>query len=485
MSIKLKYLYYIGLILLFFPSCVIFLIPQTNANIQLSSIWGSILILGLVFFHTNLIKKHISNLLKIKVFKIYLYFISFLLLTSFTHMFLGFYKATTNYYFARFLKFFFFISVLYVFPSLGVLFKIKLNNIIKIFYTMIYVLLIISFLQYISLIFQIDILYYLIQIFASETFNASEVTMTDIAFDQKRIYGIFREPSVLGQFVFITLPFIFEISKTKYRLFNIRFLNLFYKKTVLILALFVLVFTKSPIYLVLCSLELVILILYSYRKITIKYWYLFAATLLTIVICIASFILSKQDMFENTYLLRIIKTMSVFSDFSLFAIVEPNLASRIISYQNQCRVFLDNFFTGIGYFNVTSVISEYYKTSNLFLTKEIVIGCHTSPKFIAFVARNTVATLLAEIGLIGFSLYAYWQYCNFKALNFIQNKLRGLDRIFVYALFQSFIMISIISFYNLSIDHSPLVFLFFGISLYVIVYYKFVFTRSFKCQKYQ
>lgn len=468
-TIKLKYLFFIGFILMFLPCFVIYIVPGTSATFPICSLYITFLLIALLFVKNDFIKKHLKAIFHIKFIKIYLLYLSFIFLTSITHFLLGSYKAYWHYYLIMIGNFLMSALAVFIFPSFAVALNIKFKHIIKLIYVLIYLVLLIGIIQYLSFVLNIKCLYNAIGMLSN--IHLINLEALNSVIEERRAFSVFSEPSGFGQFLFITLPFVLNIVTTKYKLFNNVLLNNIFKKSIIIIMLLDIVFTKSPIYLVFCVLGIFGLLLFKYKN-WIKKYFLVILIIISIAFCIILQVsVIEPTLIQETYLFRIVKVILSLGHFDNLVLLEPSLATRLISYHVQIRIFLDNMFCGVGFYNTIAVAGKYFMNSSLPLTVELARGMFATNKNMWGANPSIVYTQLAEIGIIGFILYCYWQVKMFKVLHFLCKRFCGIEQCFIYSLFQSLILIYVISFYNLYFNFVT-VFVFFGIILMVVLYYK-------------
>ena len=469
MSIKLSYIYFITFILTFFPMFVIYIKKGTNGNIYVSLIFLIILYLFFIFNKIDRFKQSIKQLLRIPITKYYLFFLAYIVMSLFIHILLGHYTAPVSFYAVRIYKFFVATIPVYLLPLLGLFLGIRFKCILKLFIIIIWSLFLISIIQYLCFLFDIKIMISIFDFFT----NARAAAYYDVhdALENLRVYAFFSEPSALGQFIFIVMPFVISIHNTKYALFNNKYLNLFIKRTILVFMLCALIFTKSPIYLVLCFIELFVLFFMIYWNKIKKYLSQICLLLFILITILFLLFINYQTKLEQTYVYRIIKTIYSFGDFDKLILLEPSLATRIVSYSIQISAFIKAFIFGCGLNNVDIYINHlsYIVNSHFNLTFENMYN-YLLTQYCFTVARSILYTSLAEFGLIGFSLYVLFIIKNLKFLSKIRKSFQGIEASCLVALIHSFVAIGIISFYNLGLDNS-IVWLIYGWALaYLYIY---------------
>ena len=469
MGFLLKGLFFLSIVLLFFQAFGFF-VPNTGACFCFEVISISCLYLLFLSVYRFKVIKLLKNCLKYKFFKFYTALLLYIVFTTILLSFFGFYTASKSFYVFKYIKLLIPMILIFFLPILGLVFHISLKKIIKIIYLTIYFVLLFGLLQYIIFLFEIPILYNLIDIVTNlriiyEDLNECKVML--------RVYSTFFEPSAFGQFIFIVLPIINSIYKTKYKIVNHPILNIILKKTIIPLTIFDIIATKSPIYLVLCFIEIFVLFLIDNFKYIKKY--LFIYSIVFILIFSGLFSLSKTDMFNevsnNSYLGRIKTTIETFSDPYEFSKKEPSLATRLYFYANQVEVFkrFPLFGCGIGNIDKYALIT-FGSTNNLVPTWENMNDYKKADKLLPQ-AYSLVYTSLAEYGLIGFILLFLFWYQAFAQINKNIKYLDGLIKDFSVGIQGSLVSIAIISFYNLNRENYT-IWLILGFVLAINIYIK-------------
>ncbi len=464
----LKNLYYISFIFTFLPMLVIFIIPRTNANFLVASFFW-ILLYILIFMKKPLrFINFIKKIYKLKIFKFYLWFLFFGILTSIVHYFCGYYKAPFSYYFFRFINYYETSLLVYFLPVTSIYLNIKLKTLIKIFYILIYLILLGGAIQFFAIFFDLKPIYDIFEILA----NWRQIRAIDTCFEARRVFSVFDEPASLANFIYLILPFIYGLVISKFRLFTNNFYNIFYKKSVMILLFAVLIFTKSPIYLIFTLIEFFILtIVYQYKFIK-RY---FKQIIIFIMLCAIIIIFAFTSInLEETYLKRIFSVVSAINNINNIIFIEPSLGTRIISFALNLETFKANPLFGVGIFNSETFANISFSKVNLFLTNEVLERYYNMQHPYAITLNSSIFfTTLAELGFVGAYFYFQFFIQNLKDLFLIRKKYFELEQIFIKSLFYSFISLFFISFYT-TIFYRPLIPFMLGLSLMVIFRSKFL-----------
>lgn len=407
-------------------------------------------IFNIIFFISLLINfqkvsKYIFDLYNKSAFKYFTYLAIWILTSGFLLITLGKYRLNNYiYYMTMYLGINILMTLLL--PCFLLKYCISLKKFIKIYTTACVIIFLIGFLDFIGKTLGIAFLTILIKILANTRFSAG----MDISMLGERVQSVFEEPGWFAGFITINLPIFYSLAKTKYKIFKNPFINFGIKKSLIIMAWLNLLFTKSPIWLI---FAFIVTGLY-YRKIIIKNLYhqkyLVLSTIL-IILGFGAFFLKSVNI-EETYLSRILNTVkSILMSYDTFAMVEPSMASRVTSYVNSTRLWLDNPILGIGLGNAKTVMAKYFETSPIALTVENTINLNAAyiKKRLAF-NSSFLFEYLSETGIIGCALFYLFLFKLIKMLTKNSQYFTGIIYDFVYGLRGSIITLLMFSFYDIS-----------------------------------
>ena len=304
---------------------------------------------------------------------------------------------------------------------------ISLKKFIKIFLFLLWIDLIIVFFAYIGQFFNISIINDLFDFFANARHLSTKYGAIDMqaslyeANNLPRLDNLFEEPAMYAQFLFLCLPIIYAFSNTKLKIFKNVVFNKIFKITFIPFCWISIILTLSPIFLI---LSLLITIIYYWKSIFIftkKY-------LIFIFTCMFGLILYIKTIdFSDTYIARIINIMLNVRSFNDFILIEPSLATRVISYINIFAIFLKNPLLGVGMGNISnaSIMYPQFLNSPVPFTSEIIFKTQmllkTENK--VFLNVNFLYTLLAEIGIIAASFFIYFYYLLIKKIYIIRKNI--------------------------------------------------------------
>lgn len=277
-----------------------------------------------------------------------------------------------------------------------------------------------------------------------------------------RIHSIFDEPSYLGYYTAIFSPIIYELCTSKYKIIKNYFIEKFVKSTIIPMMWITLILTQSPIFLIFN------LLFTGYYFIIRKEYYkriinsrIFPFFILFLLIIIPIFI-TKID-YSDTYLNRIILTIKNIKSFDKFMEVEASLATRIIIYINAVEIAFKNFFTGIGYGNMSYYIADKLANSKVPLTKELILFVaerKTSP------ASSIFIKIFSETGFLGLFLFYKFLYEIIKKTN--RYNIISQTNFAYYGLYSFILFYMITTFYDSNLNQ-PYIYIVIAISLIFII----------------
>ena len=327
-----------------------------------------------------------------------------------------------------------------------------------------------GFLGYLGDSYNITFLKAFVNFFSNlkETLQGSEI-MLDTISGTARARSIFHEPGSFGKYILLFSPIMYKICLSKYKIFNNNFLNIVFKYSLIPLSIICIILTKSPIMLIFFA---AFLICYFYKNIILllkKYFLIIFCGLISIIIGLQFLYIDLS----NSYLYRIIITLSNIRSFENLVFLEPSLATRIVSYVNSFRLFLDKPFLGYGFDNARFYLAKYFLTSPLLLTQEnkAMLQLALTTQQGMGINYSLITRLLSETGIFGTFLYFLFLYKHIKYIDKLKSHFQGIERKFLEGLKISILIVICLSFYIYSFATSYL-YLYYGfICSYVTQYY--------------
>lgn len=172
----------------------------------------------------------------------------------------------------------------------------------------------------------------------------------------KRANSIFFEPTFFATFIFIFLPFLYNLKKTPFTIFGIK--NAI--NYIIILSWIALFLTKSPIYILFAIIYTVI---YSRKK---KKFLIYMSVILI-------FFFSCNTLIKNAPVTqRIINTVNSLGSMQSLVYNEGSLATRIGLMYLSLQITKEHPFIGVGYANSKSAMYNKIVNSKIPLTDEII-----------------------------------------------------------------------------------------------------------------
>ena len=303
----------------------------------------------------------------------------------------------------------------YLFPILT--FKNNIKQLIKVLAFANLFTYIIGIIQFIGAKYSINLINSSIHFFANGIYSNP---LNEIV--ENRMYGIFQEPGWFGFFIFINLPFLIMLFKSKYKIINNSLVNFVLNKTLLPLAILCLIMTRSPIWLIFNSL----LMFYFIRKTMNKKT--FITVFIFIIITLICFSITvHQYNFDNVIMRRISATLSSISSLQSLVQNEPSLASRVISYYATYKVFCNNWLLGVGLGCTKYKIVSILNSAHIPLTYELQLNLLNANTKGMKHAGAFLWSLLSETGIFGAFYFYYFVYKTIKFNDNLKKYLSGIE----------------------------------------------------------
>lgn len=436
--------------ILLIPFCFMFLPAFSffigTTNIKVHYVLTIILFFLYVLLCFKTFYKDLVMLIRHTAFKYLMYFVLWCFFSGLFLLIFGKYPLPRYfYYFIFYLLVTMIIPLLYV--SLIICKYFKTIFIIKCLLLIYFFVGLVGIIDAIGRFFSVNVLLNMISFIS----NARYLTgLHTISLYANRIHGLFEEPGWLAGFIVINLPVIYGLCNSKFRIFDNLIINKFIKKVLPFLMWINIFLTQSPIWLV---FALILTLFYYYKKIIsfiAKHALFIISTCMALIISIM--IVSRQIDVSETYINRIIIVIQTLMDVDKFVLLEPSLASRVCSYVNSFRLFLDYPITGIGLGNSKYYIADYFLTSPIPLTIENITKLNLSyltGKVTAF-NSSLLWEYLSELGLIGCLIFYSFLYKLIKQLKHISLRYKNIIYIFIQSIAQSIMAIALVSFYDIS-----------------------------------
>lgn len=452
-----------------------FFIPKTSINILFCDLFTIIFSALLFFINRKKFITFLSRIFKLKVIKIYSLFIAYIVINTIVHFFMGYSRVEWYGNIFYFISYFCTLILIFLYPLFGLYIKASIKTILKIIYIMIFATLLIGFVEWFALKYNISIINSIIDFFTNQRYGYDE-----IEYVKPRIHSLYREPSVLASFIFTIFPFVFNFYYLKNKLFKNNWFNLIFKLTLMPLTMIVLFMTESPVYIPVTLIEFVLLFFMQYKNkilnprfiLNISIVFLFGMTLILFLSKIDFFTSFKSD----GVITRIGIAMESMTDFNKLSVKENSLATRIQSGIMQWNVFKENPIFGVGVnFGDSYAARLFIKISgSIPMTLEMWERYHVC----SYLHLNFTIfwKMLAECGIIGTFLYFWFFFLLIKISFSIKKYYQGIEYSFIESLQYSILTIALFSnLYNERMERT-LFWVLYGLIL--MFYYKLKFQKK-------
>lgn len=452
MKVHLKKILLFPIILFFLPAFAIY-VPFLKRCYCLCNIMVSLILLLILILDFNGFCNKVYDVYKRTPLKYLFYFVIYGILSSIIISIPNpqYIINTSNFIIVRFLLWIipFFLYYIYIIET-----HISLKDLVRILICGFWIVLNLGFIswicRYYDIVFVNEIFNFLANlrplIHLHAQYESFQAASNYFAFGLPRLSHLFEEPSYYAQILFLFLPFVYSFSRSPFRLFKNKIFNILVKKTLIPFTWANLVLTFSPIFLIFSTI-ITIIYFYKYLFKILKRYSILLLSLSFILLYIVKFI----D-FSDTFISRIINVLLNIKSFEDFIIVEPSLATRILSFINSLCVFLKNSIFGVGFGNLSFAIKEQFLNSPLPLTFELSYKLTEAflTNYRMTYNSSMFYVILAENGLIGFSIIVYFSYKLFKLVKKYSQTNNIFSQSFSKALIVSLIGLLIMSFYQFS-----------------------------------
>ena len=403
-----------------FPACVVPIVFGSRGAYSL----GMVLTMGFLFLFTIIkpksIYKSIIQLLKFSAVKILALYIVVLAFSLVVHAFIG------TFHFGSILSFLYRTSIIILPLFFGFYATkfFKFNAILKFYYFIIYLALIIGVVEFIIFYFDIGFLTDLYNtVNNSRQILNNHITRAYVN-DFPRIQSGFDEPAYFAYWLDSHIPLIYNLSFSKANIFKNKSLDTFIKKTFPILLWIVILGIQSPIHIIFALIITVFYIMIEKLKISLKKILLAASYVLPAVWGCLYYLMSA-DLY-GTFLFRIQMFLKTITNFNLFVFAEPSLATRIISYANMIYVFLKHPFAGCGLGNFAEAITLQSQKSPLPYTEEY-LARQMSTKYVP-TNGSILYIMLAEQGIFLTLIFFTFIFSTIKILHNSEKLSSGVQK---------------------------------------------------------
>ena len=425
---------------------------------------ANFIIFSIIMFFANLLfyKKFIFDIRDLYRNTPFKYLVYFIIWTAIS----GFLLVLTGIYPLKFYLFYFVWSVLIIFtltylcPFL--VFKSNIKTLMKVVIIANFVTYIIGFIQFIGSELSVTAINSFIQIINNARTSLAE----------SRMCGVFEESGFFGLFIFLNLPLLVEIFKTRYRIFKNKIINFVMKKITLPLALACSILLKSPIWLVFIWLFLGYLLLKNISK----------KNFLKIVVVVVLSVFAFRALLLNTELLersiyRIDMVKQSITSLDMLVMAEASLGNRIISYLAHFKLFLSHWFLGVGLGNAKFLAIKVFLSNILPLTNEMRINLLVADSKGLNINGAILWSFLAETGIVGAILFYTFVVKTIIMLKKLRRYLTGIVALYDDILITTLIALILLSWYDMNYARLQ-VWFYIGISLSIYLYVRNVILKG-------
>lgn len=399
-----------------------------------------------LFFKQQYLLKRVNLLIRKTPFKYFSFFAIWFIIDGLFLVCLGKYNIFNYIYYMLTLLILTF-TCTYLLPSIIFPKYFSKQFFIKFLFMTYFILCIAGIIQYLSVIFDITFINNIVKFLTNIRFLLNDSHQLS----DTRLSGLFEEPGYFGAFLFLNFPIIYNFCLSKYKIFDNNYLNIIIKKSLILLFWVSLILTKSPIWLIFCLILTSIYFLKTIVKFILKHKVKFVIAM--VLIGVFTFMFFTHLNVSETYLNRIYLTVKVLGNWDLFVIIEPSLATRILSYFYTFKVFLSNFLLGVGLGN-----TKYYTINQIFNTPiPITLELQKYITNTIFSGSNRLGLngafffdVLADSGIIGFIVFYYFLFKSYIWNNKIKMKYTGINYLLLDGLSKSVLAFILISFYDVN-----------------------------------
>ena len=219
----------------------------------------------------------------------------------------------------------------------------------------------------------------------------------------ERATSLFFEPSFFATFIFLFLPLAYVLANRNILLFKNRIKDKLFKASLIVITWLNLIFTMSPMYIVLCCLYTIIFFSKSILKHLRKKQNILIVCFIVILSIPPLLIITPSINFSNNKVFhRVLTTTKSFGDFNSLVETEVSLATRILTSANTWIAAKKHPIKGVGFGNDHDIMYQQYTTTNLPMTWEIIEKAILEDS--AGSASNIFFSMLLQAGWIGIIL---------------------------------------------------------------------------------
>lgn len=328
------------------------------------------------------------------------------------------------------------------------------NNLVKIFVSVFYSILILGILDIIAYLLNIKFIQYIFAgLHTRWIFAGNDFAFKAMSGILPRMQSIYDEPSQFGWIIFMCSPVLLYLYLNKVKIFKNKILNIVIENTIIPLMYLDLICTFSPIMIIFTGISNgIIYILHFLKKLKqnpISYLKKAAFFAVFIVIILSVFYVKNNNIVnETSYALnRVTTVVNNIKSIDDIIIKEQSLGTRLYTIINNVIIFTKNPVIGIGFGQITTHMRNQIMDSPVSMNYEIYSQYINNKISSAGIGYR----ILCENGIIGFLLYTLMFVRLFKNIKLCKKKSENKKEFY----FLQGLSISIISIYILFLYDIP------------------------------
>lgn len=405
MKINIKIFFILFLILSFFCDLVCPLFVSTwTISIAVFCAFFCLFLL-LIFFPKNFILdilKIIKN--KKNALNLYILFVIYILIITFIMGIVGKVSLVKSLLgiIGQYILSLFIYYLIFIYISYKIL---KPKLLIKILYTMLFIILILGIVDFIAYYFNIVFLQKILLMGMNIQVIKYGAFTKVYSMGLPRVQSVYFEPGFFAEYIFFLLPIIYKLSLSKFNIYKNKNLNIIIKRLMIPLMWIDLILTQSPIFLVFAMISTLIYFWFSILNLIKTNFNRFMRILFVLLILGVSLVPFIYNInLNDTYAGRITKVISNLNDINVLIYSEQSLGTRICNIINLIDIGSRSPIFGVGHSNLIPLMEKQILNSQspVFVTDEIKKNSLQEN----FIFQNPPFTnIFVRYGLIGIILF--------------------------------------------------------------------------------
>ena len=282
---------------------------------------------------------------------------------------------------------------------------LKPTLLIKILYTMLFIILILGIVDFIAYYFNIVFLQKILLMGMNIQVIKYGAFTKVYSMGLPRVQSVYFEPGFFAEYIFFLLPIIYKLSLSKFNIYKNKNLNIIIKRLMIPLMWIDLILTQSPIFLVFAMISTLIYFWFSILNLIKTNFNRFMRILFVLLILGVSLVPFIYNInLNDTYAGRITKVISNLNDINVLIYSEQSLGTRICNIINLIDIGSRSPIFGVGHSNLIPLMEKQILNSQspVFVTDEIKKNSLQEN----FIFQNPPFTnIFVRYGLIGIILF--------------------------------------------------------------------------------